>query len=281
MGGNKVYPATLPQVPADMAKARNYGLNTIFQGLNNPTPAPFDLSYKANAPSADAGAMYKYLLGGTQGGTGGPQPGQSLESTMPMYSGIEDVTRMLKEGLASGFQTNLDPAWATMKANMGQTVQDQIAQAMQDMAFSGSRYGTGAMQVGGGLAQRGALNLASQFAPMEQTMLENAANRRVGLGSLGLSVADLYNNAALQRAAASQGYGQQEFQNTQTMQDKALQEWLRTQPGYGPLFSALMNMANQYPFQAQAPTVTTPWWQDLLTGAVTGGAAGAMSKIIK
>jgi hypothetical protein len=181
---------------------------------------------------------------------------------------------MLREGLSSGFAVDTSPVWQAKKAAYGQNIQDQITQAMQDMAFTGSRYGTGAMNVGGNIAQRGALQLASEMAPLEMGAQENAANRRLQAGQQGLTMADMYNQAALARAAGASTSGNQKWQNRNQAQQQQLQDWLRTQPGYGPIFEALMQYSTNYPFQTGGST-TTPFNIGALLNSIFNGASSA------
>lgn len=275
---------TTAQVPEGMQEIRKFFEDYLTKNLQTQPKAPFDLSYKPNELTTGASDMYKYLLGGTAGGAGGPQgvSGQTLDTMLPMAGITPDITNMLREGLSSGFATDTSPIWAAKKAAYAQNIKDSITQAMQDMAFTGSRYGTGAMNVGGNIASRGALSLASEMAPIEAGMQEGAAGRRLQAGGLGLNLAEMYNRAALERAGGAAGAGQQQFTNEQAMQDKAYLEWLRTQPGYGPLFQALQQYSTTYPFQQDTTTKSKgdfwSWFGDFLgKGAQGAGAALAMA----
>lgn len=276
MGSNTQ--TTTAKVPEDMTKARGSLLEEILKGLASQQKAPFNLTYQPNELTTGANDMYKTLLGGTAGGAGGPQgvSGQTLDTMMPMAGITPDITNMLREGLSSGFAIDTSPVWAAKKAAYAQNIKDSITQAMQDMSFTGSRYGTGAMNVGGNIANRGALSLASEMAPIEAGALEGAAGRKLQAGGLGLNLAEMYNRAALERAGAASGAGQQQFANEQTMQDKEYNEWLRTQPGYGPLFAALQQYSTQYPFQQDTTTKQSQSFSSLLA-SILGTAAGGFA----
>jgi hypothetical protein len=290
MGGNQVYGPQLPQMPADMSKARNYGLDFMTSNMGG-NKAPFDMNYNATPETMDAGALMKFLAGfsgspnqmtqgGPQaGGKGAPGGGMNLDF-LPQSSSFYDTQNMLKEGLNTGFLTDTSNQWNAKKAMYGQTLKDQIAQTWQDNFLGGGRVGTGVANVLGDVTNRAGIGLASEMAPYDTSMIEGAANRRAGLGTLGLGMSQFADTSAQNRAGALGAFGQQKFANQQTMQDKGYQEWLRTQPGYSPLWQSLMQYMTQYPFQGQSPTVATPWWQDLLKGLISGGSSAATAAII-
>jgi len=282
MGGYEQVNPVLPEMPKELGRTRDYISNYMKQGLENPATAPMDMSYKPSGATMDAGAMIKYLLGGSAssdaGGTPTPRtgaypPGDNAYDKMPVPGILGDTQNMLKEGMATGFRTDTDPLYQARRATMLDNLKKNIAQTMQDQVLKNARPGSGSARLVGeqtGTAERG---FAADTLGLEANMQEAASNRRLQAGQQSTGVADMLMKELMNRIGMSSSYGQQEFQNTQTMQDKAYQEWLRKQPGYSPLFSGMLNYATSYPFQAQVPGMAEPAWMGLLKGLISGGSA--------
>jgi hypothetical protein len=280
MGGNQVYGPQLPKMPAEMEGMRGQARNYITNNLT-PNAAPYNFDYNPNQYQQQAGGLLQRLAGGQNPG-GGASPGSSqrLEDLFPMSGAYNDTMGMLSEGLKTGFLTDTTNLWNAKKAAYSRNLQDSFAQTANDQALSGGRMGSGTANLMADQTGKAATGLAAEMAPYDTSMIEGAANRRAGLGNLGMGMSQLFEQAMSGRIEGLGKFGQQEYANTQQMQDKGYADWLRQQPGYGPIAQMLMQYSQNYPFSGSAPTVTQPWWQSLLGGAAQGGSAAAMAAIL-
>ena len=210
----------------------------------------------------------------------GSPPGYGTPSVqggnMPMPNIFGNVESTLGGMMATGNPVNMSPAYQAMKQQALQSIQDETNRAMQGAHMTGTRYGTIGANAAAQAAQRGMTNFQAQVMPMEMQEQSAAQNRMLQAAQQGLSLGQVQSQIPLDRilAASQMGLGQQQLGQQQAT--LGYQDWLSRLPQNSPYWANAMTYAMGYPSNASAPTVTQPWWSQLLGGfGAAGGAAGA------
>ena len=263
MGSSKVYEAKLPEVPQDMAQMRSKLGSWLQQQVGRTAPAwggtlspaaPFDLNQLMSQ------------LSSVSGGAGGRE----------MYSAVEPF---LKGVMQTGLPTTSSGVYQATLAQTQQGIKDAIAQANQAALVNQTRYGTGAMRQAAEQTQRGMTTWGSNIAQLEAQLQEAAAGRQMaaaqlgeqlayGQGQLGLGAGQLGLQGLL--GAGQLGMGAWQMQQQQAQQE--YQAWLARQAEYRPATQLAYGFAQQYPFQAQQPTLGPNPWMQLLLGLMGSGS---------
>ena len=159
-----------------------------------------------------------------------------------------------------GAPVSIDPVYQAMLAKTKMNVGQGVDEALQQV--TGGGQGTGMMRVAGDISNRGYVDLASTMMQLQQQALEAAKARQVAMGQTELQT-------ALERANLGLGY----TSAYQTAQQPAYQEWQRQQYMNSPLFSALLNLSQNYPQQPQTPDLVESPLSGILQTLLKGGAA--------
>ena len=188
-----------------------------------------------------------------------------------------------------GMPTDVDPWYQKAKEVSDYDTQEAIKQAMEQSGLTGNRWSSGAQRTAADIGGKYASQLGANYAQQTMAAQEAARGRQQGaydqLFNIGSGFAGL-DTAARQRQLESTGQlgGLGQYMTQYPMQlanqasqigagqtaleqsalDKAMQEWMRTQPEYSPYLNMAYGMATGQGMQQQfTPGAGSQWMSGL------------------